>query len=1235
MRKLANFIVDKRTVIMVLVLVLAAFCALLIPKVHVNYDMTKYLPDDSPMRIGTDIMAEQFPNNTVESSIRVMFTDLTSSQITEVYDTLSAIPYVKTVDYEAGSEDYNKGAYTKFIVYTDYDYGSKEELSIEKAIAKGFDGYEMSYKNDNVGEGELPAWVIALAMIVLFAILFAMSKSWFEPVLYMIAIGAAVLINSGTNIIQGEVSIMTFMICALLQMVLSMDYSIILMNRYRQELELCPEDRVQAMKNALTHSFSSIFSSGMTTVIGLLMLLFLSFKIGSDLGIALAKGVFLSMVCVCTLQPGLILLFTDLIMKTGKKELNLPMKRVSAFSYRFHKPLALLFVVLFVGTYFLQNITEITYTLSQEDKIAEQFPTENQIVVLYRNEDEAVMAEQADKLLDIDGVNSVFSYSSTLAKPFTVEEMSNLIQEMSSDAKIDSSLLRIVYYDKFAGQNYPSMTLQEFVSFIQNDIMTDPQFSSYMDPSMESTLDQYSAFLDPAALTSQKSASEIASLFGIDSSQVEQLMVYYNTKYGGSAIRMTLPAFANFIINDVASDPEYSSMIGESQMAQLQSFQALTKSQNLTQPVNYSQAASILGISESDARMLYICYCALSGQSDGDTMTATEFIRFMDEDLASDPAFSSYISEDSKEQIRQLDQIVTAASSGNSLTAGLLGQALSLNEDVINGLFSLAGDDEDSMTVDKALELIVSNSASSLGMDEESAEQLQTASRIIKASALGTTYDYNGMASLIGLDSSMVRMIYAYRHMQNMGEENLTVSVQDLVNTLSANKDVLASMAGSDQVSQIDQLQQIVNASVSGTAYTASEIAQMTGMDSDQIAMLFTLYQIKNGGNRGLTMSVQEFVNFLVNDVMNNATFSGYIDSSQAGQLRTAQSVINAVVSGQTYSPSEMYSLLGGLSDQLDQSRIELLYLYYGSKYASDSEWKMSILDLFDYISGTMLNDSRFTDLIDEDMRQEILSKKTVIEDSVSQLKGPDYSLMLISTDFPVESDETESFYRSMVSDMDSSLSGDHYYIGYTPMNYEMADNFHHEMLLLTLLTAFSIFLVVLLTFRSLVIPLILVSLVQCGVYITVVACGLLGYSIYYIALLIVQCILMGATIDYAILFTNYYRENRRSYPIKESLDRTYQGATHTIMTSGLILILVTGVVGFTPKVDPTIGQICQTISIGALSATLLILFVLPGLLITFDKIVTRNSGRLKESPAPVPEKPTDPDDTVQTYKDP
>ena len=176
-------------------------------------------------------------------------------------------------------------------------------------------------------------------------------------------------------------------------------------------------------------------------------------------------------------------------------------------------------------------------------------------------------------------------------------------------------------------------------------------------------------------------------------------------------------------------------------------------------------------------------------------------------------------------------------------------------------------------------------------------------------------------------------------------------------------------------------------------------------------------------------------------------------------------------------------------------------------------------------------------------------------------------------------------------------------------MVYEMQNSFDKELLIITLLTALSIFIVVAITFRSLAIPLILVLIVQCGVFITSSVIGLQGNSIFYLALLIVECILMGATIDYGILFTNYYREMRQTMDVKEALIAAYKGSIHTILTSGSIMVFVTAIIG--PFYgNPTVEQIISTLSIGCLSAIILILFILPGILVLCDRWVIKKTNK-------------------------
>ena len=325
-----------------------------------------------------------------------------------------------------------------------------------------------------------------------------------------------------------------------------------------------------------------------------------------------------------------------------------------------------------------------------------------------------------------------------------------------------------------------------------------------------------------------------------------------------------------------------------------------------------------------------------------------------------------------------------------------------------------------------------------------------------------------------------------------------------------------------------------------------------------------------------------------------------------------------------TVLTTEMCLLSEGRNPDMDRGTMELLFLYYASVYSSDASWTMSMQELFDYLQNDLLTDARFASFLTDDMRAQITDAQTMLTDAVTQLRGSNYSRLVLTTTLPGESDETSAFIAQLMQDLDAVTTGDYYLIGNSAMVYEMENSFDSELLLITLLTAASIFLVVVFTFRSLVIPALLVLIVQCGVFITVTVVGLQGLEIYYLALLIVECILMGATIDYGILYTSYYREMRESMSVRDALIAAYRGSIHTVLTSGSIMVLVTAVVGKFFG-NPTIEQICRTISIGAFSAIILILLFLPGMLALLDRWVLPRDLRRRLYPPKAPKAPKAP----------
>ena len=901
MKRLTNFVVNKRNIILSAMLILTAVCAFLIPKVSVNSDMTKYLPDDSSMKQGISLMEKEFPTMGESYTIRVMFKSLSSEKKTELKDALAAIENVDGVTYDMDSGDYNSGEYTLYILNTKYGYDTREEAAVEKQIKEKFSDYEVTVKNDDASAPDIPLSVYLAAFGIILVVLLISCGSYFEPVLFLITIGIAVVLNLGTNFFLGEISDVSFGIAAVLQLALSMDYSIILMNRYRQELKKT-DDRKEAMANALRAALGSITGSAVTTIVGLLVLVFMSFKIGADIGIVLAKGVAFSMLCVFTVLPALILLSHKPIEKTEKKKRTekAHKKGLSAvlggFSYRFRGVIAVLFVLLFIGTGYLQYGTKTVYTLSEKDMIADVFPKDNTLVLLYENADENKIAEIASVLEKKDGVKSVVSYPTTIGKKCSVKEMSDMLSVMGGGLQASEKLLHLVYYHYHANGKTAPMTLSDFLGFLSGTVAADPMFSDYID---------------------QAAAGQLAAL------------------------------------------------------------KPLTDKDSLTAPVPPAALAQ------------------------------------------------------------------------------------------------------------------------SLGMNAE-------------------------------------------------------------------------------QVTQLLMLRY-------GMEYTPDK-----------------------------TMSLYEFVSFLTEKVIPNPQYAAAFDDATKAKTYQTKMITDAVVSDKEFTPEEMTELLGGISDKFDESAVELLYLYSASLKQENAHSTMSPEALVKHIEK-LASEQPFSSLLTAEQKGGITKVREQLDDGVRQLKGEAHSRMTVTTELPIESEKTALFVRELSDLCNERLSGEHHLVGNSIMVDEMESGFGREQLIITLLTAVSIFIVVALTFRSLVIPAILVLIVQCGVFITVSALGVIGGSMYYLALLIVECILMGATIDYGILFTSYYRELRATLPVKEAIVAAYKGSLHTILTSGTIMVLITAVIG--PLFgNPAIEQIVRTLSVGCASAMFLILFILPGILSLCDKIVVRKGKKQEKA---------------------
>ncbi len=1214
MKKIADFLVEKRKLVLAVVLLLTVISAVLMTKVNIITDMTEFLPDNSSMKQGIDVMEEEFADMELSNTIRVMFTDLPQEEKKDIKEQLEDIEYVDSVSFDIDDEAYNKDNYTLYTLNIPYDYETEEMNSVEAAVAEKYADYNMIYKVDESGSTpQIPIAIIALAIGLMMVILFIMSSSWLEPFLFLATIGIAVVINMGTNAFLHGVSETTYSIASILQLVLSMDYSIILINRYRQEL-LLDENRPNAMKKALTTAFSSITSSSVTTIVGLLVLCFMSFKIGADMGIVLAKGVLISLFCVFTVLPAFILIFDKWIHKTAKKEPHFQMKLFGKFSHKARYVVTAVFVALFVLLMISKDGTEIVYTMTPYNEINEVFPKTNAIVMLYSNEDEEAISQIIPEIEAVEGVDTVMSYGNTLAKPYTPEELEDAIMDMGmgSDMEVDAETLKILYYDYFEGDNLPKITVNEFINFVADDVVNNELFAEQMGSDIKDNIGTMKKMADANQLVKPMNAGEMAEFFEMSEADISQLYLYYYTQKGGvNTGKITLPVFVNFLVDEVAANPDYASMFDASVMEQMETMKIYTDKEKMTTPVTYTENAALLGMEPEMVKMIYTYYQATSGDYEPGTMTFADFLTYLCDEVANDPTMGAAFDAATLAQLQQIRQFTDVQTIQAPLTSEQMAGAMGMNATMTAQMYMMYYQGDATGKTMSMLEFVnflmtnvVTNPEYAQGFDEATLTQLGMMQQFMNEAVGGKERSYAELAQMLGMDAAQIKMLFVNKEADEKAG-SWKMSMQDMINFLLDNESQFGAAMGEAELAQLRMLKSMIDGSVKGTSYTSKELAKVIGMDASQLDQLYLLYNSEHGDTNSWRMSVQNFVDFILNDVMTNEEMAANMDASMADELTSAKKIINAVIGGEEYSAKELSELLDGMSEDLTADTMELFYLYYGSVKNSNPEWALTIEELFAYLSNDIINDERFADVLEPEFREAIADADEQLADAKKQLQGENYSLMMISTNLPEESAETTAFLADLENSCNEKLQNKYYMIGNSPMAYEMSKTFGDEMNRITLLTVVSIFIVVMITFRSAIIPALLVLVIQAGVYATMVIMNIQGQSIYYLALLIVQSILMGSTIDYGILYTTYYIEKRQTMAMKEAMIEAYNGSIHTILTSGLIMVLITAIMGYA-FADPTIGQICHTISKGAAIAIVLILFILPGVLATFDKWVCK-----------------------------
>ncbi len=420
----ASFIVNKRKAIEILFVLAIIYSVLCINKVQVNQDITSYLPADSETRRGLSIMDEQFMTY---GSAKVMLANVTFNQADSLVENLENVDGVKEVAFD-DSSDHFKGTNALFDITfsgTSDDQISKDALNSVKDILADYDVYVSTEVGSEEASAESLAKdmniILVLAVVVIVAVLLLSTKAYLQIPVLLITFGVAAILNMGTNYWFGTISSITNSIAVVLQLALAIDYAIILCDRFMEEHETL--DAEEAVKVALSKAIPEISSSSLTTISGMVAMMFMQFRLGYDMGIILVKAIILSLISVFLLMPGVLLIFAKGIDKTHHKCYVPKITIVGKFANKTKYIIPPLFIIGLVFAFMKSNNCQYIYDTSSivsakksESKIAQEtieetFGASNQLVVMVPKGDYESEHKVVKKLQNLDYVTSALALS--------------------------------------------------------------------------------------------------------------------------------------------------------------------------------------------------------------------------------------------------------------------------------------------------------------------------------------------------------------------------------------------------------------------------------------------------------------------------------------------------------------------------------------------------------------------------------------------------------------------------------------------------------------------------------------------------------------------------------------------------------------------------------------------------------------------------------------------------------
>ena len=1080
-------------------LALAVVSGIMMFHTNVNADMTKYLPDDSQMKSGLEIVMSEFGSSAQMSGadVHVMFEGVRPNEVPGMRTLLNGYPDVQGVSFRYSADS------THALFDLDVPK-SVDQKALGKQISTRFGGNCVVETSQDGATPPVSVIIIAAVMIML--VLFLMAQSWFEPVVILITAGLAILLNMGTNALLPSVSITTNFIGSILQAVLSLDYCIVLLNRYRQEQDEHTDRRtaVLAANRAIKKAAPSILSSALTTVVGLLMLCFMRLKIGADMGIVLAKGVVCSLICTFTAMPALMLLFRRTINKTAKKAYVPPTDKLALFISRHKLPMAVGAVILFFGSWYLSRQTTIFFSAEAESQIEKIFPSPNPFVLVYDTQDEDSIYNLVDNLMAQPGIQSVISYPTLMSKPLTPAEMAAHVRSLLTDFKdfmpegttvppealdmINPEMMQLLYYMRSKDSIESQMAFPDLARFLHSHVAANPLFSSYLDEDMKKQIAMLQSMLDVAPAEEESVVpvkEELAKAEPVNEEPVKEDSVQEEPATEvpvreepaeAEPIQSEAPSLS---MDRIALVPFIERLNTTETSVISVEMRKLTDTAAIRLPMSVKEMSIFIGSTQIQTQLVY-------GYAPGKAkkLTPLQYVHLLVDDLFKRPGLAGMISDEQRTMLGQRAHLMDLADANASLTPAELNKLLR-----------------------------------AFGLEDYTDDDLLT-----------IAYPPEKPKQLVASQPS------------DLDTEAIVKAIEDMQRSLHSTDTARASKMAS----------QYANAS------QKIEPKRKTPSRADQQAELFT----------------------------------------------------ELMFSGKTYTPEQMASKLDRLmqlsnvkSDPVTPAQMSLLYDYYGAVNSPCDSLRLGFGPLLSYLCDTLVYDPRLADILPDTIGSQAANIKSQIADGLGQLRKEKHSILVVLSSLQKESQETYDFVDTLTALADARIPHEHYYVGESVMYAEMRAGFDHEMNVVSLLTILSIFLIVAITFRSVIVPTILVVTVMSAVYVNVVVAGLVSGQMLYLAYLIVQAILMGATIDYGILFANYYRESRKTMLPVDAVCAAYRGSIRTILTSGLIMVIGPGAMALAVD-DLMISNIVGCLAVGAFMAIVLTLSVVPAVLVALDRWV-------------------------------